>query len=296
MTMPLQWGAAVFTVAALAGPALAQPWPDAVADTPRAYGYSVGDVVQRRVQLQLPPGWSLDLDALPRTRRPGQALELRAARLEGSVLLLDYQVFLAPAEVRTLELPVLALRFSGPTGPRDVRVDAWPLTVAPLLPPVVSPREGLGEMRPDVAAGPIDTQARQQRLLAWALVLAVLGLVLAQLHLGLPWWRQRQRPFAQAWRTLRGWPDQASPAQAQAAMKLVHAALNRSAGQVLFAAALPDFVRRRPLFAPLQPALAEFFERSQAAFFAAPPAAGTADIGWLKRLCRQALDAERGAR
>lgn len=288
--------ALVIAAVVLVGPARAQPGPDAVADAPRAFGYTVGDVVQRRVQLQLPPGWSLDLDALPRTRRPGQALELRSARVEGTTLLLDYQVFLAPTEVRTLELPVLPLRFNGPAGVREVRVDAWPLTVAPLMPDAVSPREGLGEMRPDVPAGPIDTRPRQQRLLACAAVLAVLGLALAQLHLGLPWWRQRRQPFAQAWRTLRTSPDQASPEQARAAMKLVHAALNRSAGQVLFAAAVPEFVAKRPGFAPLQPALAEFFERSQAMFFAADAGRGSSDIGWLKRLVRQALDAERGAR
>lgn len=295
MTAPLRI-VAVLVALALAGPAHAQPGPEAVADAPRAFGYTLGDVVQRRVQLRLPPGWTLDMDALPRTRRPGQALELRSARLEGATLLLDYQVFLAPTEVRTLELPVLRLSFNGPAGAREVRVDAWPLTVAPLMPEAVSPREGLGEMRPDVPAGPMDTRPRQQRLLAYAALLALLGLALVQLHLGLPWWRQRQRPFAQAWRTLRGWPEQASAEQTQAAMKLVHAALNRSAGQVLFAAAVPAFVARSPHFAPLQPALAEFFERSQAMFFAANAGSGSGDIGWLKRLVRQALDAERGAR
>lgn len=296
------------------GAATAQALPDAVPDLPRAYGYSVGDVVQRRVQLQLPPGWALDLAALPRTRRPAQALELRSARVEGALLLLDYQVFLAPTEVRTLEMPPLLLRFTGPAAGgeaaavKEVRVDAWPLTVAPLVPVDVSPREGLGAMRPDVPAGPIDTAPRQRRLLGYALVLAALGLALAHLHLGLPWWGRRQRPFAQAWRRLRSWPDMASAGQARAAMKLVHGALNGSAGRVLFAGGVAEFVARQPRFAPLQPALAEFFARSQAEFFAAAPAAATAatvaaadtsataDIGWLKRLCHDGLVAERGAR
>ncbi len=293
------WGAAVVVLAGLVpGAGLAQPWPDAVADTPRAYGYTVGDVVQRRVQLTLPPGWALDLEALPRTRRPGQALELRSARVQGTTLQLDYQVFLAPTEVRTLELPVLALRFNGPAGDREVRVDAWPLTVAPLVPVDVSPREGLGDMRPDVPAAPIDTTLRQHRLLACAVLLGLLALALAHLHWGLPGWRRRQQPFAQAWRTLRAVPDRASPQQAQAAMKQLHAALNRSAGQVLFAASLPGFVARRPRFVPLQPALADFFSRSQALFFAVPAgtASASADIAWLKRLCRDCLDAERGVR
>ncbi len=299
-----------------AGLAAAQALPDAVPDLPRAYGYSVGDVVQRRVQLQLPPGWSLDMDALPRSRRPGQALELRHARLDGDRLLLDYQVFLAPTEVRTLEMPPLLLRFVGADGVdgagraegaargvpgvREVRVDAWPLTVAPLAPADVSPREGLGAMRPDVPAAPIDTKPHQQRLRVLAALLLATGAAWAHLHLGLPWWGRRQRPFAQTWRQLRSWPEQASAEQARAAMQLVHAALNRSDGQVLFAGGVAAFVGRHPRFAPLQPALSAFFDRSQAAFFVTPavtgPATGAADIGWLKRLCRDCLDAERGAR
>jgi mxaA protein len=331
MTMLQRAGLAGFGLAlsACIGLAAAQALPEAVPDLPRAYGYSVGDVVQRRVQLQLPPGWSLDLDALPRSRRPGQAIELRSARLEGDRLLLDYQVFLAPTEVRTLEMPPLMLRFVGPErvqgaegaarglrDVREVRVDAWPLTVAPLVPVEVSPREGLGAMRPDMPAAPIDTTPRQHRLLVLAALLLAVGAALTHLHLGLPWWGRRQRPFAQAWRQLRRWPERAHPEQARAAMKLMHAALNRSAGQVLFAGGVAAFVDCHPRFGPLQAALSEFFERSQATFFAVPAVMGAAltasadastdagtkvgtgatDIGWLKRLCRDCLDAERGAR
>jgi mxaA protein len=327
MTMLQRAGLAGFRLAgfglalsACTGLAAAQALPEAVPDLPRAYGYSVGDVVQRRVQLQLPSGWSLDLDALPRSRRPGQAIELRSARLEGDRLILDYQVFLAPTEVRTLEMPPLLLRLIGVEGGaseiREVRVDAWPLTVAPLVPVEVSPREGLGAMRPDMPAAAIDTTPRQHRLLVLAALLLAVGAALAHLHLGLPWWGRRQRPFAQAWRQLRRWPERAHGEQARAAMKLMHAALNRSAGQVLFAGGVAAFVDRQPRFKPLQPVLCEFFERSQATFFATPavtgavmnammdsamdpnmdPDTGATDIGWLKRLCRDCLDAERGAR
>jgi mxaA protein len=308
MTMLQRAGLAAFKLALSAGAGLAaaQALPDAVPDLPRAYGYTVGDVVQRRVQLQLPPGWSLDLDALPRSRRPGQALELRHARLDGDRLLLDYQVFFSPTEVRTLEMPSLLLRFVGADGAggaargvrdvREVRLDAWPLTVAPLVPVDVSPREGLGAMRPDVPAAPIDTTPRQHRQLVLAALLLAVGAALAHLHLGLPWWGRRQRPFAQTWRELRNWPELASAEQARVAMQLVHAALNRSHGQVLFAGGVAAFVGRHPRFAPLQPALSAFFERSQTVFFATPEVTGAADIGWLKRLCRDCLDAERGAR
>lgn len=299
---------------------------EATADEPRAYGYSVGDVLQRRVQLQLPPGWRLDLDALPMARRPGQAIELRSAVLQGSVLVLEYQVFLAPTEVRTLELPVLRLRLLGPAaaaaaGPgaasgaalgaseQFLRVDAWPLTVAPLVPVAVSPRRGLGELQPDAPLPPQDIAPHLQRLPLYAAAAALLGLLLWHRLLGLPGTARRQRPFAQAWRALQRGPAGATAALDAAAQRqafqLLHQALNRSAGRVLFAAGLPAFVQQQPAYAALQPALAEFFQRSERAFFATPAAGATAataataaaaaadDIAWLRQLCRQLLAVER---
>jgi mxaA protein len=312
--------ALVLLVALLHAPLAAQAQPEApatasaAADEPRAYGYSVGDVVQRRVQLQLPPGWRVDLDALPLARRPGQAIELRRAELQGQALLLEYQVFLAPTEVRTLELPVLRLRLLGPPGQpgpgeQFLRVDAWPLTVAPLVPVDVSPRRGLGELQPDAPLPPQDTSPHLRRLLAYAGAATVLGLLLWQRLVGLPGTARRRRPFARAWRALQRLPaepvpqagvDTAAAAGAQRqAFQLLHQALNRSAGQVLFAAGLPAFLAQQPAYAVLQPALAEFFRRSERTFFA-QPAAGSGDaalqaqdIAWLRQLCRQLLAVER---
>jgi len=267
--------------------------PSAEVIEPRAFGYMVGDVLQRRVLLQLPAGLALDLSSLPQTRRPGQALELRAARLDGRELRLDYQVFLAPTEVRTLEMPPLQLRFTGPAGERFLRIDAWPVTVAPLVPLDVSPREGLGEMRPDTAPPLIDTSARRWRLLAYAAVLALLVLVLAQVYIGLPWWGRRRRPFGLAWRSLRSLPASPSPQQRREALQQLHQALNRSAGEVLFEAGLAAFVATHPRFAPLHDELARFFQRSHDEFFA--ERGGEVDAAWLRTLCRACRDAERGS-
>jgi mxaA protein len=290
----LGFGSLLWLVAALAVRAADTPaGPSAEVVEPRAFGYSVGAVLQRRVQLQIPAGLALDLSALPQARRPGQALELRAARLVGSELRLDYQVFLAPTEVRTLEMPPLQLRFSGPAGERFLRIDAWPVTVAPLVPIDVSPREGLGEMRPDTAPLPIDTSARQGRLLVYAAGLALLLAYLAHVYVGLPWWGRRRRPFAQAWRELRSLPARPTQAQRRAALQQLHQALNRSAGEVVFEAGLADFVAAHPRFAPLRHDLERFFQHSHEEFFAGR--GGEADVAWLRALGCACRDAERGS-
>lgn len=273
--------------------AVAQGGPSLDVVEPRAFGYSVGDVLQRRVLLQLPPGWALDLSSLPKARRPGQALELRAAQLDGRELRLDYQVFLAPTEVRTLEVPPLQLRLAGPAGEQFLRVDAWPVTVAPLVPLDVSPRTGLGELRPDAPPPPIGTEARRLRLALYAAALALVATYLVHVYVGLPWWGRRQRPFAQAWRSLRRLPAEPAGPRQREALLLLHQALNASAGQVVFEAGLADFIDAHPRFAPLREGLAGFFRRSHDEFFAGR--SGQADLPSLRALCRACRDAERGS-
>lgn len=271
----------------------AEPAPSAQSQAPRAYGYSVGDVVQQRVQLALPKGWALDMEALPSSRRPGQALELRQARLQRNELLLEYQIFTAPAELRLLELPTLQLRLQGPGGAEQtLRVEGSPLLVAPLLPQQASPRTGLGELRPDLPAPLPATQGHVRRLALYAAAALLLGLVWWHLQFGLPYSGRRQQPFAQAVRHLRS----LQPAQQHVAFKALHQALNRSAGQVLFAEGLPAFLQQHPTFAPLQADLQEFFRRSEAAFFAgSDPAPGPETLAWLHGFAQRALQAERVA-
>jgi hypothetical protein len=56
------------------------------ASEPRAYGYQVGDAVQRRVVVRAPAGWTLDEASLPRPGGRGQALSCAmssSSRLSG---------------------------------------------------------------------------------------------------------------------------------------------------------------------------------------------------------------------
>lgn len=265
----------------------------ATTSEPRAFGYSVGDVVTRRIHLDLPAGMRLDETSRPPVGGRGRALELRSVRRQGDELALEYQVFLAPTEVRTLEMPPLGLRIEG--GPRvvDLRVDAWPLTVAPLGPIDPSPRHGLGEMRPDAPPPLIDTSARRRRLLACAVVGMVLLGYLAQVYIGLPWWASRRRPFGLAWRSLRRLPGQPAAEQLRDAWAQVHGALNQTAGEALFETGVERFLASHPRFELLRDELPQFFQRSRAVFFASDTPQAERD--WLLRFCRRCRDVERGA-
>ena len=271
-------------------------------DEPRAFGHSVGDVLSRGITIRVPKSLRLDEASLPSIGRRGTALELRHVHWERHAesgadryeLRLDYQLFLAPREVRTLEMPPLMLRFEGAPRAQEVRIDAWPVVAAPLGPLEASPRHGLGDLRPDRAPPLIDTRAARWRLGAYAAV-AVLALgYLAWVYLAWPWWLQRHRPFGRAWHELRSLSARSSLDEVRAAIRRLHEALNRTAGQVLFEHGVDRFVAAQPRFAPLQADLASFFRRSREAFFAHDSDA-LRDTAWLVEFCRRCRNVERGA-
>lgn len=313
MSSPDRWLAHWRVAAALTagmGGALAQPAvsdpptiPGLQASTrePRAYGYQLGDTLQREVLIEVPAGLALDAASLPMPGARGQAIELRAVRLgsepmpggQRQRLRLDYQVFFAPREVRTLEIAPLILRYTGQPRDQTLRIDAWPVTVAPLLPLSVSPRQGLGDLQPDVAPPLIDASALQQRLLLWAGAATLAMAWLAWARLGWPWWQRRHLPFGQAWAHLRRLPDTPDSERWHAACRRLHRALDQSAGQVMFEAGLPAWLARQPALAPLKEDLARFLRLSQQLFFA-PGAAAPPDAGWLRSLSLRCCQAERG--
>jgi mxaA protein len=271
------------------------------ASEPRAYGYQVGDHVQRRVVVHVPAGWILDEASLPKPGGRGTALELRSVQRRASAagsgqrleLDLDYQVFLAPAAVRTVEIAPIALRFTGASRTEDLRIDAWPVTIAPLVQVEAPTRRGLGELQPDRPPLLRDTSAPRTRLLAWAAIALLLIATLAVAYLGPPWRAARNRPFGVAWRQLRRLPAKPGDEAWRAACVQLHEALNRSAGEVLFERDLDAFVQRQPGFAPLRDDLQRFLQTTREQFFGGAPR--SADDGrWLVALCRRCRDAERG--
>jgi mxaA protein len=292
--------AAALLIVALGGGTTAAPETvGASTDEPRAFGYTVGDVVSRRIALRVPDGFKLDEDSLPRAGARGRALELQRVVLGKSMMgavdsvRLDYQVFLAPREVRVMEMPAIELRFSGSPRPQTLRIDAWPVTVSPLAPLEASSREGLGEMRPDLDPPLLSTTAARTRLMVEGAVVVLLLAYLAQVYLVMPWSAQRRRPFGRAWTALRALPAQPDAAQRRAAFERLHAALNETAGEVLFEPGLDRFMARHARFAPLRDELVRFFTESRAEFFA--DGKREADARWLVVLCRRCRDLERGA-
>ncbi|WP_298235939.1 hypothetical protein [uncultured Azohydromonas sp.] len=266
---------------------------------PRRFGYHLGDVVERRAEVEIPADLRLDPESLP-VPRLGTSLELREVRWEpppwwrrggSATLLLRYQVLRSPSAPQLLDLPPVTLRFVGTARPQEARLDGLPILVSPLVPEPPPERRGLGALQPDLPPPLIDSRPLHSRLAVEALIAVLAGAALLGSLLGWPW-RRHPRHFDRAWRQIRRLPEPASAVHWRQAMTALHHALDLSAGEALFAPGLDAFLARRPAFSPLRPQLERFFELSRRTFFA-PGGEAIPELGWLKALCRLARVLER---
>jgi mxaA protein len=283
-------------VASMAAPAAATAAPSGAAVTatveqPRSFGHVLGDVLTQRVLLE-DKGRPLQPSALPAAERVDLWLERGKPRIQTDAqgrrwLLIDYQIINAPDALSAIALPALNIATAaGPT----LTLNKWPVSVAPLTPPETFGQGDLQALRPDRLVAALDTGVirRQIRLSLTAL----LGVLL----LWLVWWvwrnaaEARRLPFARAWRQLGRIDDPASPQ----AWRIVHHALNSSAGHVVHGTGLARLLEQAPYLRPFQARLEDFYRESSQRFFAgdATAAAGGAPYP-LKALCQALRDAEK---
>lgn len=285
----------------IAGPVCAAPDVRVEVINPRPFGHAIGDVLERRVAVEVSGG--LALGELPRAGRIDALLEARtpavtASRRRGHTryeILLAYQIIGSPESVTTAVLPAVPLAFVPAEAAPARTVPDWPITVAPLAPVHVLGRAGLEEMRPDREPAAIPTRPMVLRLGLYALTAMLLGLYLAYRRYGLPWWPGGPGPFARAYRDLRSLGAAGERDARRAAFQRVHRAFEETAGRAVFANDLPQFFAAHPRFNPVRDAIEAFYEASRREFFGEAPGAD-APIADLLALCRECRRRERGGR
>jgi mxaA protein len=243
---------------------------------PRPFGYTVGDVLERRVLVDPERDGRVDPASLPRPGRNGRWFQLReASAVPGGVRLL-YQVVNTPMQPDAENLPSLRLSVIGRDGQvRPADIGPFTVTMAPVT--HVGPNEVIdaGDLRPDLDPRPIDTSARRLRVLAVAGALAavVVALLAPALVRRLGW--RPAGPFARAARALRRsrlrGDDEAARARA---LRRLHEALDEAAGRTVALDNVELLFRANPRLEPARGAVQGLLADSRAAFFGqAPPPA-----------------------
>jgi mxaA protein len=295
---------AAFLLALLAWPVLSQAQAILANDVvePRTFGYVVGDRIRREVHLSLHSGYRLDEAGLPKAGRLDRWLELAAPEVSAESirngrryhLVLTYQIFNAPRTLQTITIPQQDLRIIGKAQAITTLVPALRVTVAPVTSGIAADRLSGSSLQQDRAPAPLPFQARQNRL-TWTGVALLALLLFAGSRRGVMAFNARSNlPFARAARELKRLKP-AAPADYAAGLKIVHDAVNRTAGRAVFAHNLGDFLAVHSEFAGLRDDFEQLFAASGRVFFANPaagaPPGGTAPA--LLRLCRLCSRIER---
>lgn len=284
---------AAFVLAIAGAAALTVPSPVAAAvyaariDGPRSFGYTIGDVMTERVLLAAAGRDVGDVEP-PASGRVDLWLERRPARVETDRggrrwLVLDYQIANAPRSLQRIALPALSLR----TGRGDVlQAGAWPISVGPIVPDTTAAPAGVGAASGDnetaavSGAAPAMQPDRGPPSIPLAPIVRRFGFALACLLLTLAgwlaWWVGRNRrdaarlPFARGWLQMRALCAPGAVTQADGAWRIIHRALNETAGQVIHMRSLSALFACAPWLLPMRPELERFYARSNARFFEVP--------------------------
>jgi len=266
--------------------------------TPRPYGYLIGDEIRHRIVIETRQDMRLEPDSVPGQGTVNRWLHLNRVTVESdrdsgnTAIDLEYQVFYAPNEVKMLSIPGFSLRFSQAGKSVEQPVPAWHFTLSPLQELAIRKDEnGRAYMRPDVLPSALTADRQWLGFYAALSLSFASGGYLAYLYGYFPAW-PRRRIFKRAAAELSA----LSVADMERALAVMHRALNALNRQPLYKHRLPEFYRTHPEYALAAAQFDWFFDFSNQVLFAGKQDYGSPERGKLAELCRLCREIERGSR
>ncbi len=266
--------------------------------TLRDSGYLLGDLIDERVDLNLPTGVSIDPDSLPLPGRVAPWMEVRASRIEhGEQLgvqsvIVRYQIFAEVEQTERVPIPAFKLRVRDGSRTRAVEVPAKSFMLSPALPQTLSDEDRELKSQAPPRLLPVGKAAFgvSSSLIAAAFCAAYL----LWAHDRLPFLPRAPGPFARLWRSWRRRSRSAlSDDDGIALLHAWHAALNVAAGETLYPSTLPRLFVSAPHLQPLRTRIEELFEKSWQSFYG-PDSSRAPVAEELLEVMRHAAERERG--
>ncbi|MCD2452725.1 nonribosomal peptide synthetase MxaA [Methylicorpusculum oleiharenae] len=263
-------------------------------ETPKPFGYVIGDKIRHRIVIGTRSGIQLEPTSLPAKGDLNRWLSIdqitvRPVSKHLTEIELTYQVFYAPLEVKMLTIAGFKLRFKQGDQAIEQVVPEWSFTVSPIHELAVRKEEGNTYRRPDATPTLISSQ-NALRLLSISVASGLFcGLLLAFRYgyfVGFP----RRSFFSRA----NGRIKKMQPNELGLALVIIHQAFNQLNHKPLFKHRLSEFYRLRPEFKEIGPELEWFFNFSNDYFFGGKPSAGADEWDALKKMCQRCVELERG--
>jgi mxaA protein len=266
--------------------------------TLRDSGYLLGDLVDERVELTLPAGFSVDADALPLPGRVAPWMEVRRARVEAgqapgqTAVVVTYQVFAEVEQAARVPIPPFKLRVRDGGQARTVSVPEKSFLMSPALPATLTDEDR--ELKPSPVPQTLPL-ARTISVFAFGLLAALAcGVYLLWAYDRLPFLPRSPGPFARAWRHWRRRSRRPIAVTDRAVLlRDWHAALNQAAGETLYTSTLPQLFARAPYLEALREQVEGAFAASWKSFYGASQSPGPAADEILD-LLRRSAERERG--
>lgn len=229
----------------------------------RDTGYTLGDLIETVVSIELGKGQHIDKMSLPQPGRMLPWLELRAVSLSDPLLnscqeiRLVWQIYATVENAMQLKLPGIEIGVLGPH-PTKLLIPAQTIHMSPVLPnPLLSeqPRPDLPPFRYD-EKGPLIK------------AIVTIGLTLVSLMMWcwltdrLPFLPRHPGPITSLARKLKRIPKMDI-----AVLRMIHAALNDAAGETLYPDTLRTLFEHSPYLRPQQTAIEQFFMSSWQHFY-----------------------------
>lgn len=251
----------------------ASPVKDLSLQTPRAFGYVIGDKIQHSITMTVARPYELEKGFLLKPGPLNDWLELAGidCREAGSLterhyrLLVTYQIFKGVEAPKTLTIPALTLRIHDGGNSIEVSTPAWPFSLRPLGSGAA--QSGSTPIRPAQAPVRLSLQPHLWMLAAMTAGILLIAFYCAWRYDLLPFLQRHPRPFTRACRALKILHDGADARSYRAALRIVHQALNETAGETLFLDCLDRFYKQHPAMAALRSETEAFFAASRQVFF-----------------------------
>jgi len=266
--------------------------------TLRDSGYLLGDLIDERVELNLPPGASLDPDSLPLPGRVAPWMEIRSSRIERGEqdgdqrVVVRYQIFAEVEQTERVPIPAFKLRVREGARTRVVEVPAKTFMLSPALPSTLSDEDR--ELKSQAPPRPLPLGKAAFGVSSSLIAAAFCAAYLLWAHDRLPFLPRAPGPFARLWRSWRRRSRRAlSDDDAIALLHAWHAALNLAAGETLYPSTLPRLFINAPHLQPLRTRIEELFEKSWQSFYGPDSSRAPTAQELLEVMCH-AAERERG--
>ena len=266
--------------------------------TPRPFGYLIGDEIHHRVIIETRQDMSLNLNSVPAQGEVNRWLNINRVIVsrhnDGREMVIDlsYQAFYAPAEVKMLTIPGFTLQFQQAGKTVEQLVPEWHFTLSPLKELAVrKDDEGYHYMRPDAPPRPLSTQRLWIGVYISLTFTLITGFYLTYLYGYFPI-LTRQRIFKRACSQLAILSER----EMGRSLAIVHNALNTLNGQPLFPHKLNEFYQLHPEYKTAKKQIDWFFNLSNQILFAGWQEFGKGEWEKLNDLSRLCREIERGSR